>query len=49
MVDADREKISKSKQGAYEKPQTAEAYVKKYGADVCGCGSRRRITATTSS
>ncbi len=34
MVDADREKISKSKQGAYEKPQTAEAYVKKYGADI---------------
>jgi isoleucyl-tRNA synthetase len=36
MVDADREKISKSRQGqgAYEKPQTAEAYVKKYGADV---------------
>jgi isoleucyl-tRNA synthetase len=34
MVDADREKISKSKQSAYEKPQTAEAYVKKYGADV---------------
>jgi isoleucyl-tRNA synthetase len=34
MVDADREKISKSKEGAYEKPQTAEAYVKKYGADV---------------
>ena len=34
MVDVDREKISKSKQGAYEKPQTAEAYVKKYGADV---------------
>jgi isoleucyl-tRNA synthetase len=34
MVDADREKISKSKQDAYEKPQTAEAYVKKYGADV---------------
>ncbi len=34
MVDADREKISKSKQGGYEKPQTAEAYVKKYGADV---------------
>jgi isoleucyl-tRNA synthetase len=34
MVDADREKISKSKQGAYQKPQTAEAYVKKYGADV---------------
>ena len=31
MVDADREKISKSKQGqgGYEKPQTAEAYVKK--------------------
>ncbi|HUC86387.1 MAG TPA: isoleucine--tRNA ligase, partial [Candidatus Acidoferrales bacterium] len=34
MVDADREKISKSRQGAYEKPQTAEAYVKKWGADV---------------
>ena len=34
MVDADREKISKSKQGAYEKPQTAEAYVNKWGADV---------------
>ncbi len=37
MVDADREKISKSKQGqggAYEKPQTSEAYIKKYGADV---------------
>jgi isoleucyl-tRNA synthetase len=36
MVDADREKISKSKQGegGYAKPQTADAYVKKYGADV---------------
>jgi len=36
MVDADREKISKSKQsqGGYEKPQTSEAYVQKYGADV---------------
>jgi isoleucyl-tRNA synthetase len=36
MVDEDREKISKSKQsqGSYEKPQTSEAYVKKYGADV---------------
>ncbi len=36
MVDEDREKISKSKQGqgGYEKPQTAEAYVKKHGADV---------------
>jgi isoleucyl-tRNA synthetase len=36
MVDADREKISKSKQGAggYAKPQTADAYVRKYGADV---------------
>jgi len=34
MVDADREKISKSKQSGYEKPQTAEAYVSKYGADV---------------
>ena len=36
VVDADREKISKSKQaqGGYEKPQTAEAYVKKHGADI---------------
>jgi isoleucyl-tRNA synthetase len=36
MVDEDREKISKSKQGAggYEKPQTAERYVNEYGADV---------------
>jgi isoleucyl-tRNA synthetase len=36
MVDADREKISKSKQsqGRYEKPQTAESYVKKHGADI---------------
>jgi isoleucyl-tRNA synthetase len=36
MVDEDREKISKSKQNqsTYEKPQTSEAYVKKYGADV---------------
>lgn len=36
MVDADKEKISKSKQGqgGYDKPQTADAYVKNYGADV---------------
>ncbi|MBM3882920.1 MAG: isoleucine--tRNA ligase [Verrucomicrobia bacterium] len=36
MVDADREKISKSKQGqgGYAKPQTVEAYLKKWGADV---------------
>jgi len=36
MVDEDREKISKSKQGAggYQKPQTAERYVKEHGADV---------------
>ena len=36
MVDADREKISKSKQGegGYQKPQTADAYVGDYGADV---------------
>jgi isoleucyl-tRNA synthetase len=36
MVDADREKISKSKQGqgGYEKPQTADAYVKRHGADI---------------
>jgi isoleucyl-tRNA synthetase len=36
MVDADREKISKSKQaqGGYEKPQASETYVKKYGADI---------------
>jgi isoleucyl-tRNA synthetase len=36
MVDADREKISKSKQGqdSYEKPQTSDTYVKKWGADI---------------
>jgi isoleucyl-tRNA synthetase len=34
LVDADREKISKSKQGGYEKPQTAESYVARSGADV---------------
>jgi isoleucyl-tRNA synthetase len=36
MVDEDREKISKSKQGqgAYSKPQTADRYVNEYGADV---------------
>jgi isoleucyl-tRNA synthetase len=36
MVDADREKISKSKQGqgGYQKPQTAERYIKEFGADV---------------
>lgn len=36
MVDADREKISKSKQGqgGYQKPQTSEAYVGEYGADI---------------
>jgi isoleucyl-tRNA synthetase len=36
MVDEDREKISKSKQGqgGYAKPQTAERYIREYGADV---------------
>jgi isoleucyl-tRNA synthetase len=36
IMDADREKISKSKQGqaGYDKPQTAESYVRKWGADV---------------
>jgi isoleucyl-tRNA synthetase len=36
LVDADREKISKSKQGQgiYEKPQNSEAYINRYGADV---------------
>jgi isoleucyl-tRNA synthetase len=36
MVDEDREKISKSKQGAggYQKPQTAERYIQDHGADV---------------
>lgn len=36
MVDVDREKISKSRQnpGGYEKPQTAEAYVSEWGADI---------------
>ncbi len=36
MVDEDREKISKSKQGqgGYVKPQTADRYIQEYGADV---------------
>lgn len=36
MVDEEREKISKSKQGqgGYAKPQTADRYVNEYGADV---------------
>ncbi len=34
MVDEDREKISKSKQSGYVKPQTAEAYIKTWGCDV---------------
>src|SRR5437879_836388 len=36
MVDADREKISKSKQAqsGYEKPQTSDAYVREWGADI---------------
>ncbi|MEI7729262.1 MAG: isoleucine--tRNA ligase [Verrucomicrobiota bacterium] len=36
MVDADREKISKSKQGqgGYVKPQTSEQYIKDFGGDV---------------
>src|SRR5262249_22449468 len=36
MVEAEREKISKSKQGqaVYEKPQTSQTYVQKYGADI---------------
>ena len=36
MVDTDRDKISKSKQsqGGYAKPQTSEAYVGEYGADI---------------
>ncbi|HNQ88960.1 MAG TPA: isoleucine--tRNA ligase [Verrucomicrobiota bacterium] len=34
IVDADREKIAKSKQGGYEKPQTLDRYVAAFGADV---------------
>lgn len=36
VLDADREKIAKSKQsaGGYVKPQTADAYVQEWGADV---------------
>jgi isoleucyl-tRNA synthetase len=36
MVDADKEKISKSKQGqgGSKKPQTSEAYIGTYGADI---------------
>ncbi|NJM55457.1 MAG: class I tRNA ligase family protein, partial [Verrucomicrobiae bacterium] len=49
MVDEDREKISKSKQAGYVKPQTAEAYIKEWGADVVRLWVARRITAATSS
>jgi isoleucyl-tRNA synthetase len=34
MVDADREKIAKSNQGKSTKPQTSEAYIGEYGADI---------------
>ncbi len=34
MVDEDRMKISKSKESGYVKPQTADAYVGQYGADI---------------
>ena len=34
MVDADREKIAKSREGSYAKPQTCEAYINEYGADI---------------
>jgi len=34
MVDADRAKIAKSNQGANTKPQTSEAYIGEYGADI---------------
>ena len=34
MVDADREKIAKSNQGGNTKPQTSEAYIGEYGADI---------------
>lgn len=36
ILDADREKIAKSKQGAgaYVKPQTSDAYVRQWGADI---------------
>ncbi|SVD69403.1 uncharacterized protein METZ01_LOCUS422257, partial [marine metagenome] len=34
MVDADREKIAKSREGSYAKPQTCEAYIGEYGADI---------------
>src|SRR5256885_14829652 len=33
-MEADREKITKSKQAVFEKPQTADTYVKKWGADI---------------
>ena len=49
MVDADREKISKSKQGQGELRKAAnfKAYIK-YGADVVRLWLRRRISAMTS-
>ncbi|MBT5845496.1 MAG: isoleucine--tRNA ligase [Verrucomicrobiales bacterium] len=34
MVDADRAKIAKSNQGSNTKPQTSEAYIGEYGADI---------------
>ncbi|MCD8533465.1 MAG: isoleucine--tRNA ligase [Verrucomicrobia bacterium] len=34
MVDLDRQKISKSKESGYVKPQTAEAYISEHGADI---------------
>jgi len=34
MVDADRDKISKSRESSYAKPQTCEAYIGEYGADI---------------
>src|SRR5215813_6981051 len=34
MVDEDRQKISKSAQASYQKPQNSDAYVKRYGGDV---------------
>ena len=51
MVDADREKISKSKQGrAVTKNRRPPKPTSKNTARTsCGSGSRRRITATTSS
>ena len=43
VVDVDtKKKISKSAQGAYQKPSEAEHYVNKYGADIAAAVGQQR-------